>query len=321
MLFPSKHKSLFIALTIFASLAAAGSAHAQNFWQGTTTDITAPSNWSGGNVPAFGTSTATAGFITAGGTANMIYTAAQGTTTFTDVGGYEGLAWISAYGGAQTTEVTGGTLNLNGLFGNDGGNESLWVANGPGVIGTLAITGGSVSTGYGVLIGRDTSTGALSISNGSFTAGAFSTAVGTYIGAPFSGGAGTATLTLDNGGQFTMTASVTDPFSFGTALASTPNPGTTDYIDFTTGSTGKITLNLSGATLGTSYFNDLVTNGYVEIGGTPDTTVGDYVINTTDPTAASLSLAGAVPEPSSFAAILLAVAAGAVCWRRRAVRA
>jgi hypothetical protein len=305
----------FRLLSLWGAVAAAllgvvGSAHGQAYsWQGSTganpNDPTNSANYTG-TPPMFnGATNASGSFWTKDGSSTMIYSSAQGTTTFSGTGANSltWLGWNTAGGtggtaGQQTVQVTGGTLNLNGSFTNDTGTEGLWVGNsGTTTGGFLTINGGNVSVANGTLIGRGGAVGLLSISNGSFSTGAFSTAVGMYIGANFSG-TGAGTLTIQNAGQFTLTATANDPFVFGTALASTAHAGTTDYVNFTTGSTGKITLNLSSATLGTSYFNTLITNGYVEIGGVVDTTPADYAIDTSNLAASTLQLA--VPEPSTW---------------------
>ena len=329
----TKRAPVFGAAITVALLGAVASAHGQAFqWNGSAgaspNDPTNAANWNGGTVPTYNANNAAGSFWTRDGSSSLIYSAAQGTTTFSGTGSNSltWLGWNSAGGvggtaGQATTHVTGGTLNLNGSFSNDGGTEGLWVGNSNvTTLSTLAINGGNVSVANGTVIGRNTAVGLLSVANGTFTTGAFSSAVGMYIGSTLGGGTpGAGTLTVGNAGQLTLTATAADPFVFGTALASTAHAGTTDYVNFTTGSTGRITLNLSGATLGANYYGNLITNGYVEIGGVVDTRLADYTINTSNLAAATLSLP--VPEPSSWVAGVLTV--GLLGWRlrRRAVRA
>jgi hypothetical protein len=304
----SRSLSLRFAVTA-ALLGVVASAHGQAYsWQGSTgaspNDPTNSANYVG-SVPTFnGAPNTTGSFWTKDGSSAMVYGTAQGTTTFSGSGA-NSLTWLgwNTGGGAggtagqQTTQVTGGTLNLSGSYTGDPGTVGLWIGNSTqSTAVTLAINGGAVNVANGTIIGRDGANGALSIASGSFSTGAYSAGVGMYIGNNFSGSTGTGVLTLGNGGQYTLGAAASEPLEFG-ALTATGTTNTTDFINFTTGSTGKMTLNLSAASEGAAYYTDLITDGFVEVNGAVDKNVGDYAITGT--TAAD-TLQLAVPEPSTW---------------------
>lgn len=292
---------VFVTLTLLGS---ALPALAQSQWNGGGSSPNNPadaSNWS--SIPTFGASNSQS-FWTKAGASDLIYTAAQGTTTFTGPGGADGLTWIgwSAGGGSggisgqQTVQVTGGTMNLNGNFGGDSGNTTgLWIGNGGGMIGFLVINGGNVRVANGTTLARDGATGTISVASGTFTTGALSASTGTAIGGSPGGGNATGTLTIGNAGQFTLTGAAANPFVFGTSFTAGVTNTSDDFLNFSGGSTGVITLNLTAATLGTGYFSSLITNGYVKIGGVVKTDLALFTINTTNPAAATLSLAPSAP--------------------------
>jgi len=293
-------RSLSVAALFALALFLPTGAHAQFYeWQGSagagSNDPANSANWNG-TPPTFGGSV-TGSLLTGPGSSDMIYSSAQGTTTFSG-GSLNGLTWagwsaITGYGGTagQTTiQVTGGILSLNGNFSNDGGTESVWLGNGGGTA-YLTLSGGTVNVANSMIIGRDSATGYLTIGNASFNTGIFSSSYGTMVGGLSGGtGLGNGVLTIQNGGQFTLSGASADPFLFhGSLIASAANTSSS-YLNFAAGSTGHITMNLSSATLGATYYTNLIVHGYVENGGAVDTNLSDYIINTTNLSAATLSL-------------------------------
>jgi hypothetical protein len=278
--------SLSVAAMFAVALIPPTGAQAQWFtWAGTNSNPALAGNWSG-TAPTFG-AVNTSGLLDYGGYATLNYGVAQGTTTIGTSSGatYAGLSWIG-YNGTATIQVSGGTLNLNGAFSNDGGTESVWFGNAG--TGNLTVNGGTMNVLNGTIIGRGGS-GMLSVANGTFTTGTFSSTAGVMLGG-VSGATGTGTITIGNGGQFVLAAAVANPFIFGGSSTAGNANQTSCYLNFTPGSSGNITLNLSSATLGAAYYTNLIINGYVEIGGYWDTKPSDYVINTANLSAATLAV-------------------------------
>ncbi len=290
-----KSFSLSIAL-----LGLAAAAQAQSYWQSTSsTDPSVAGNW-GAPVPTLGAVNADGIFDN--GSADIIYTAAFGTTTFgTSAGASGGLIWQGAFFTQNAFRLTGGTVNFSGALSADGGSESVWIGNGGSSVGTITITGGNMNVLNGTILGRDEGYGYLSISNGSYKTGAFNSSYGMFIGG--AGGIlssansnGTGLVTIGNGGALTLTTAAVNPFSFAGVNAEALNTSTS-FLNFTTDSTGSLTLNLSTATSGASYFNNLIANGFVQIGGSIVTDSSLFTINTSNLSAATLGLL--VPEPST----------------------
>jgi len=293
-------RSLSVAFFLAVALLIPTGVQAQWFtWIGTNSDPALAGNWSA-TVPTFGATNAS-GLLMAGGHSTLIYSNAQGTTTIGTSSGasFAGLSWIGYSSGTATVQVFGGILNLNGAFSNDSGLESVWLGNG-GPTGNMTVNGGTVSVLNGMVIGRNNSSGTLSIASGSFTAGRFSTAYGTLVGGA-SGQTGTGTITIGNGGQFILSGAATNPFVFhGSLIASAANTSSS-YVNFTAGASGSITLNLTNATLGAAYYTNLIANGYVEINGVVVSNIANYVINTSNLSAATLSLPPVTVSGASIA--------------------
>jgi len=194
-------RSLSVATLFAIALIIPSSAKAQWFtWIGTNSNPALAGNWSG-TPPTFGATNASGILDYNASYATLNYGAAQGTTTIGTSSGasFNGLSWIG-YNVTATVQVSGGILNLNGAFSNDGGIESVWFGNG----GTcnFSVNGGTVNVLNGSIIGRGSS-GTISVTNGTFSTGRFSSAYGVMVGGA-SGYAGTGTITIGNGGQFIL---------------------------------------------------------------------------------------------------------------------
>ena len=132
-------------MTIAAALlSAVATVHGQGAfnWQGGTganpNDPTNAANYTGA-VPTFNANNASGSFYTKNGSSTMTYTAAQGTTTFSGTGaasltwiGWNNAGGVGETAAGSTVQVTGGTLNLNGTFANDGAPLAFgWVTAPP----------------------------------------------------------------------------------------------------------------------------------------------------------------------------------------------
>jgi hypothetical protein len=297
----TKPSSLMLAAGLVVATVSTGSA--QNYvWTGaTSSDPTVSTNYSGTPPTYGGADTGT--FYIQNGTSGspLVYTATQGTTTFS--GGNIRIGSTSSNGAASGSELdlTGGALtftssgtstigyNGSGTIGVSGGTLSIngtdqfWFGN------TLAATAnvsgtGTVNIGDQFLLDRNGTVVNLNLSGG----GVFDVTNASGTQYNVNGGSGAATINLGGSSIFEQTGSSAINFSGNLK------------VNFLTGSLGQFSiLNDSTATL-----DSYITGGYFEINGAVDTTVTDYVV-TGAPTTGSQGIIALVPEPSTWAMALV----------------
>ena len=272
------------AATLFSALCLAYPSSAAD-WRGTESEkFQVPENWRVGGdsgdvfIPVAGDKNKTALYIQNGQNPALSYTAADGDTQFTEqllVGQHKGSTgeldisggslavnltgrWTAIVG--QTVEgvvkVSGGVLTL--LAGTEAGAPDglpkewgLIIGNEPKGLGSVEVTGGEVQVGGGLWLGRSGGAGNLSIGG-----------TGKVIcDGPvlLAGGINTSVIELGKGSGI-LHATANGDLHF--PLVDGSNSG---FINFAKGSKGRISLHGKDKT----YFDKLVTEGRIRIGGGP----------------------------------------------------
>lgn len=271
---------------------------------------------------------ATTGMLTINNTGSHVYNGViadavtggnLGKTALTKTGaGTQTLAGTNTHTGA--TSVTAGTLVVSGSIASSAttvGSGATLALSGSGAAGAVTVNSGTFQLGTAGIAG------AVAINGGTFGgSGTVNSLVFTGAG-NFGPGNSPGTVTIANGGTFTLGADTTSTFQFtdsgfgiGTFdLVTTPGTGTGTIagilnLDFTgsgyTAGTSVTFINLASIT-GT--FSSVNVTGLTDLTATLnyDNALGDV----------SLTLASAIPEPSSYAALFGVTGLGVALLRRR----
>lgn len=196
-------------LGIVASMVAfTAAAQAQFTWTGAvSTSATATGNWSS-SVPTFGTTISSGRLNVYNGSNNeLVYTADQGATSFTNARGI-------LIGGAPSG-IANGRMTITGGTVSTVGNSDIAGLGGAGSTGVLTVSGGlfqASSNGLGVGVGTNTGNGTLTVS------GSGRVVIPTFIVTSVSAAATTATINADGGtlelGSTNVAALATATFNF-----------------------------------------------------------------------------------------------------------
>lgn len=197
------------AATIFIGLAATASAQTTYQWAGNgTTDWATPANWAAPGLAASnGTFNAR---LNVNGPVELIYSAAQGNTTYASsggTGGGRGLVVGSGALGNGTFTISGGTFSTNGsttadIVGNVDGNVGILNISGGNFIGTAAGTSLGIGTGPGRVstlnvnsgnatvstLSLNSSNATVNLNGGNLYVNSFATVVGSTSNINFNGG-------------------------------------------------------------------------------------------------------------------------------------
>lgn len=136
-------------------------------------------------------------------------------------------------GGTATLTVTGGEVSSGGEF---------WVGNGGSSDGTVNLSGGTITSGSWVAVGRDGAKGTLNVSGGSLTRN------GTASNHFVTNGTADKVATINHtGGTITNTISETQlAENAGNVTAWSASGGTGNFADLQVGRSGMATLTISG---------------------------------------------------------------------------
>ncbi len=159
-------------------------------WNGTTdTDPSVSSNWQSSSIPPFNTSSNSRLNVFNGTNNQMIYSAAQGSTTFT-----------SSTRGLVVGSVTSGQITLTGGTLSTAGSTNLDLLGNAGATGTLIVNGGNYVNVKGLALDfTGASTGVLTVSAGTANILAVYLANSTGSGETNIATGGSATVNLDGG--------------------------------------------------------------------------------------------------------------------------
>ena len=237
------------------------------------------------------------------GTASAVLAGA--TTTFTKLtSGTVTLSAANTYGGGTT--VSTGTLLVDNVTGSGTGTGSVSVASGatlggvgiitPGTGNSITLSGvlspaSSVSTGTLTFDGGTTASALATFASGSSFAFNLTAGVGSDKVALINGAAGDLTFNGNNI-AFTVSGSLSNSQTYTLFTSSIAG----SYLGLTLDGSNKVTSGLSFTGLGGAF----QTNGYISLVG------NDLILNT-----------GAIPEPSTYAAIFGALALGGTALYRR----